>query len=160
MQVVWFKRDLRINDHRALSAAAECGEVLPIFVVEPDLWREADMPGRQWAFVEECLHELRQDLKTAGQSLIVRIGDVVEVLAGVHKSMTISALWSHEETGNAWTYSRDKRVAAWCRTAGVVWHEIQNHGVQRRLTQTKQPPANPGRFICRSPGKRSAQIGF
>ena len=28
------------------------------------------------------------------------------------------ALWSHEETGNGWTYRRDRRVAAWCRDSG------------------------------------------
>ncbi|MEM9552353.1 MAG: deoxyribodipyrimidine photo-lyase, partial [Pseudomonadota bacterium] len=43
MNIVWFKRDLRVDDHRALSQAARAGEVLPLFIVEPALWREADM---------------------------------------------------------------------------------------------------------------------
>ena len=39
MQVVWFKRDLRLADHRPLAEAARRGPVLPLFVVEPDFWR-------------------------------------------------------------------------------------------------------------------------
>lgn len=31
MQVVWFKRDLRINDNLALSLASEKGDALPLY---------------------------------------------------------------------------------------------------------------------------------
>ena len=43
------------------------------------------------------------------------------------------ALWSHEETGNGWTYARDRRVAAWARANGVIWREAPQGGVIRRL---------------------------
>ena len=42
-------------------------------------------------------------------------------------------LWSHEETGNAWTFARDRRVAAWARSQGLEWREIQPAGVIRVL---------------------------
>ena len=133
MQVVWFKRDLRIQDHRALVRAAAHGPVLPLYVAEPELWREPDASGRQWAFVTDCLRAVREDLAALGQPLIVRTGNVVDVLTEFRRLHGISALWSHEETGNGWTFARDREVAAWCRAHGIPWHEIQNHGVQRRL---------------------------
>ncbi len=40
---------------------------------------------------------------------------------------------SHEETGNLWTYGRDRRVADWARGAGVEWTELPQSGVIRRL---------------------------
>ncbi|MFT6913163.1 MAG: deoxyribodipyrimidine photo-lyase [Paracoccaceae bacterium] len=133
MQVVWFKRDLRVQDNRALVRAAACGATLPLFVVEPGLWQQADMSARHWAFLSETLVALREALADCGQPLIIRTGDVVDILEGITTCHPISALWSHEETGNDWTYLRDQRVAAWCRSRGIVWHELQNHGVQRRL---------------------------
>ncbi len=133
LHVVWFKRDLRSHDHRALSMAAARGDVLPLYVVEPELWAEPDMSGRQWAFVEETLTELRTDLAHLGQPLIVRVGDVCGVLADLRKAGLLDTLWSHEETGNDWTFRRDLKVAAWCKVHGIAWHEVQNHGVQRRL---------------------------
>ena len=37
LQIVWFKRDLRIVDHRPLIEAAACGPLLPLFVVDDDV---------------------------------------------------------------------------------------------------------------------------
>ena len=37
-QLVWFKRDLRVQDHRPLAIAAERGPVIPLYVIEPELW--------------------------------------------------------------------------------------------------------------------------
>jgi deoxyribodipyrimidine photo-lyase len=134
LQIVWFKRDLRIADHRPLVEAARCGPVLPLYIVEPDLWREPDAAARHWSFISECLSELDGALGRLGQPLIVRTGQVVDVLEGIRQSHGIAALWSHEETGNGWTYVRDKAVGAWTRANGVSWHEIPQFGVQRRLS--------------------------
>ena len=133
LHVVWFKRDLRGTDHRPLARAAEAGRVLPLYMAEPDLWAEPDMAARHWAFVTESLTELRKDLARLGQPLVVRRGDAVTILEALAREHGMAALWSHEETGNAWSYARDRAVAAWCRAHGVPWHEIPQHGVIRRL---------------------------
>jgi deoxyribodipyrimidine photo-lyase len=133
INVTWFKRDLRVFDNQALSKASLRAPVLPIYVIEPDLWRQPDMSGRQWGFVTESLSELREELGQLGQPLVLRQGDVVRVLDEIRREFEFLELWSHEETGNDWTFQRDRRVAAWCRDNGVVWHEVQNHGVVRRL---------------------------
>ncbi|MFM8375730.1 MAG: deoxyribodipyrimidine photo-lyase [Phenylobacterium sp.] len=133
LQVVWFKRDLRVADHRPLALAAQAGPVLPLYIVEPGLWAEADASGRQWAFARECLEELTADLARLGQPLRVEVGEAVEVLGRIHDRFGIAALWSHEETGNGWTYARDRAVAAWARRAGVSWREERQTGVIRRL---------------------------
>ena len=134
MQLVWFKRDLRAQDHAALARAAERGPVLPLYVVEPDLWSEPDMAARQWACVAESLKELQADLARAGQPLVIRMGEIIDVLDELCDRQGVTALWSHEETGNAWTYARDRRVKAWCQARALPWHEVPNHGVIRRLS--------------------------
>jgi deoxyribodipyrimidine photo-lyase len=68
-----------------------------------------------------------------GQPLVVRCGDVVNILDRARQHLGIDALWSHEETGNGWTYQRDKRVAAWAKQHGIPWTEIPQFGVTRRL---------------------------
>jgi len=82
LQIVWFKRDLRIVDHQPLEAAAERGLVLPLYVVEPELWQQPDASERQWMFCRESLLELRQALADRGQPLVVRAGDVVQCWNG------------------------------------------------------------------------------
>jgi len=133
VQVVWFKRDLRIVDHAPLLEASRRGPVLPLYVVEPELWQQQDASARQWAFCREALAELRQDLAALGMPLVVRRGEVVTLLARAHRQFGIAHLWSHEETGNGWTYARDRRVAAWARSQGIPWSERPQFGVVRPL---------------------------
>jgi deoxyribodipyrimidine photo-lyase len=133
LNIVWFKRDLRIADHAPLAMAAAAGPVLPLYIVEPEFWAQPDASARQWDFAAESLGELQAALAALGQPLCVMMGDVVSILKTIHETHGIAALWSHEETGNAWTYARDLRVAAWAKAAGVPWYEPRQFGVVRRL---------------------------
>ena len=133
LQLVWFKRDLRWADHQPLIQALERGPVLPLYIVEPEYWRQPDASGRQWAFCREALIDLREGLAALGQPLVVRCGDAVEVLERARRQLGVEAVWSHEETGNDWTYARDRRVAAWAEEQGIPWREIPQFGVTRRM---------------------------
>ena len=42
LQLVWFKRDLRLEDHRPLVEALAIGDVLPLYIVEPEFWLQLD----------------------------------------------------------------------------------------------------------------------
>ncbi len=37
MAIVWFKHDLRVDDHPGLAAAAEYEQVLPLFIFDPQI---------------------------------------------------------------------------------------------------------------------------
>ncbi len=133
LNIVWFKRDLRIADHRPLFEAAQLGPVLPLYIVEPELWAQPDASARQWAFAAESLRELQKALADLGQPLCIMVGEAVSILQHIHKHHGIARLWSHEETGNGWTFARDLAVAAWAKSEGVPWHEPRQFGVIRRL---------------------------
>jgi deoxyribodipyrimidine photo-lyase len=134
-RIVWFKRDLRLHDHAPLAAAARAGPVLCLYVVEPGLWTQPDASARQWGFVRECLRELRRALADRGAKLHVVVGDVVSVLDRLHAQRPFRALHAHQETGNAWTFERDRAVARWCRAHGVAWREWAQNGVVRGLRE-------------------------
>jgi deoxyribodipyrimidine photo-lyase len=133
VNVVWFKRDLRITDHRPLVEASAAGPVLALYVVEPDYWHQPDTSSRQWAFIAESLQTLQQDLQSIGLTLRLHIGNVIDALEDIHAISGIGKLWSHVETGNAWTYERDKKVGAFCRHHNIPWTEYNQFSVFRRL---------------------------
>ncbi|MFK7943224.1 MAG: deoxyribodipyrimidine photo-lyase/cryptochrome family protein [Paracoccaceae bacterium] len=133
LNVVWFKRDLRASDHLPLTMAAVEGMVIPLYVIEPDYWAQATSSARQWRFVARALAALRAQLAVLGAPLVVRVGNVTDVLEELRQTSQEMALWSHEETGDAWTYARDLAVDAWAREHKVPWHEFPNAGVVRRL---------------------------
>ena len=133
IEVVWFKRDLRVEDHAPLAEASRRGPVLPLYVVEPSVLAGEDYDACHWTFVAASLRELRAELAARGQPLVVRVGEVVAVLRAIHAEYGIARLWSHEETGNGLTYRRDVEVGRWARAAGIEWRETPNGGVVRRL---------------------------
>ncbi|MCC5971470.1 MAG: deoxyribodipyrimidine photo-lyase [Pararhodobacter sp.] len=152
LSLLWFKRDLRVADHPALAVAAERGRVLPVYIVEPELWAQPDASARQWDFVAECLTDLRRDLAALGQPLLIRVGDAVEVLARLQGLSGFSCIISHEETGNGWTYARDRRVGAWARGQGVEWLELPQTGVVRRLPGRDGWAARRNAFMAQPSG--------
>ena len=91
IQVVWFKRDLRTVDHRPLAEAAIAGPVLPLYVVEPQYWALPDTSKRQWLVQEAAVQELSRRLSYLGAPLIVRVGQVVDVL-GEYRSVVVDEL--------------------------------------------------------------------
>ena len=131
MEIVWFKRDLRITDHAALTEAAKRGPVLPLYIIEPELWAQPDQSRRHYAFLAECLNELDEALQALGQGLIIRVGDAEAVLQALKHETGFTRLWSHQETGNGWSYARDTKLAQWCKTQNVSWHQARQHGVRR-----------------------------
>jgi deoxyribodipyrimidine photo-lyase len=131
--ICWFKRDLRVTDHAALQFAAQRGRVLPLYIVEPDLWRQNDMSGRQYDFLRESLVDLRDDLAGIGLDLTLRVGVAVKILEDLRAGHSVKHLVSHEETGNRWTFARDRQVAAWAKGQSVEWTELPQCAVVRRL---------------------------
>ncbi|XP_045805418.1 cryptochrome-1-like isoform X3 [Trifolium pratense] len=68
--IVWFRRDLRIEDNPALAAAARDGSVLPVFIWCPK--EEGQFyPGRvsRW-WLKQSLAHLDQSLKSLGARLV------------------------------------------------------------------------------------------
>lgn len=73
--LVWFRNDLRLHDHPALSAAIESGTpVIPVYLHTP----EADAPWQpggatQW-WLHHALTDLQDQLAKLGSKLILRSG--------------------------------------------------------------------------------------
>lgn len=132
-QIVWFKRDLRLHDHRPLVEAAARGPVAPLYIVEPSLLHAPDADPAHWTFIAASLEELRAGLAALGQPLIVRVGEATAVLEALANQLTIGGLWAHEETGNGLTYARDKAVRRWARRRGIPFTEYPQNGVVRGL---------------------------
>jgi deoxyribodipyrimidine photo-lyase len=133
MNVVWLKRDLRVEDHAPLAMAAARGDVLVVYVVEDELLACPETDPSHVRFAAQSLEALRDALAQRGAELLVLRGALPHAFAELHAKRRFTALFSHEETGNLVTYDRDKRVLAWCRQEGIPWTEVPQTGVVRRL---------------------------
>ena len=80
MQVVWFKKDLRVADHRPLFEAAKSGPCLCVYIYEPEILQSPEFDSSHLGFINQSLQELRHSLHALGGRLILRVG---EATAGV-----------------------------------------------------------------------------
>jgi deoxyribodipyrimidine photo-lyase len=132
-ELVWFKRDLRWEDHAALTHASRKGTVRCIYIIEPDLWLQPDSALQHFEFVRESLQALDRHLRAQGGCIEIFTGELPDVLQQIWQDAPFANLYSHEETGNAFTYARDLKVASWCQSQAVTWHEFPQFGVVRGL---------------------------
>lgn len=117
--VLWLRRDLRLADHPALLAAASDGPVVPLFVVDPGLWRGA--PARRRARLVASLRALDTALQQRyAARLVVRHGSPEQVVTAVAAQARASAVHVTAET-TPYGRRRDARVRARLERAGVGW---------------------------------------
>lgn len=121
---MWFRRDLRVDDHPALSESAARGDVVALWVADPALLSAPHhrAPSRL-RFLRACLEALGAELTALGIPLVVREGPPDEVVAQVARDAGADMV---HVTGDATPYSRrrDAAVAAAVGRDGVGFTSI------------------------------------
>lgn len=133
MNVVWFKRDLRLSDHLPLLEASRNGEVLGVYIYEPEVIHQTDFDAIHLQFINESLAELREGFNALGGKLIIVKGSALRVFQRLSDEYEMTRLWSHREVGTDITFQRDIAVAKWAKENNIIWKEYSQNGVIRKL---------------------------
>ncbi len=109
----WIRRDLRLHDNPALSAALRHGAVVPVFVIDPaaDGSRFHRRADRRRAFLYGGLRALDASLRQRGARLIVRAGEPLPVLRQIAQEAGATAIFA-EEDFSPYARRRDAAVQA------------------------------------------------
>lgn len=79
--LLWFRKDLRLDDNHALQAAATSGRpVVPIYIREPEADGNGPLGAAQEWWLHHSLAALQKALGTLDSELILRQGDPLAVL--------------------------------------------------------------------------------
>jgi deoxyribodipyrimidine photo-lyase len=117
--LLWFRRDLRLADHPALTLALrEYERVVPVFVLDDALLHGRYASAPRAAFMLGCLRALDARLRERGSGLVIRHGPPARELAALARACRAEAvLWTSDVAPYA--RSRDVAVAHALRAAGV-----------------------------------------
>lgn len=130
----WIKRDFRLDDNAALHAALnECGQVIPVFFLESDIYFARDASAFHLHAQLAALTDLQNSLRILGAELLVIHSNLPLGFSLLKQHIHFTHIFSHEETGAAVTFARDIAVKKWCDTESVLWQEFPQSGVVRRL---------------------------
>ncbi|WAT18170.1 deoxyribodipyrimidine photo-lyase [Aurantiacibacter sp. MUD11] len=98
-QIVWLRRDLRLCDHEAFTAAAAAGPVVPVYILDDETPGERRLGGASRWWLHHALEELGKDLGRHRSRLVLRRGNAVEELCKLAEEVgarTVHAIRHYE----------------------------------------------------------------
>jgi deoxyribodipyrimidine photo-lyase len=138
INIVWFKRDLRLADHKPLQLAVEAGlPLLLLYCFEPLLMQYGDSDLRHWRFVYQSLQQLQQQLSTNKATLAIVYENATTAFKTIAAHYQVQHIFSHEETGNKPSFDRDKAIKIFCNQQQIKWIETPTNGIVRGLQNRK-----------------------
>jgi len=134
ISVYWFKRDLRLVDNPALSAALKSEHpTLMVYIHEPSVWQNDHYSQRHRHFINESLTDLDETLSEHGIAVLAVESEVIPFFEKLREHAKLTSVYSTEESGLAITYERDLKFHEYCNNHDISWSEYQNNGVVRGL---------------------------
>ena len=110
--IVWFRRDLRLDDNRALAAAlAAADQVAPLFVRDPAILDSGRVGRLRSERLEAALVALDRELRDRGGRLVVRAGRPAQVVLSIARETGARQVHVHRDH-TPYARRRDVAVAA------------------------------------------------
>jgi deoxyribodipyrimidine photo-lyase len=107
--IVWFKRDLRVEDNEALhNACFLAEEVIPVFIFIPSLLERFGRRKDRLGFIVSALRKLDEDLRELGGKLYVFCGEPDEVFPYIIKDISGSGCFHKQSPILSWRRIRKK----------------------------------------------------
>jgi deoxyribodipyrimidine photo-lyase len=138
INIVWFKRDLRLQDNEAIFNAIQSKTpVMLLYVFENSLQNDGHYSERHWDFIKQSIQDINQQLQPFNTKILSVSGEVISIINSIQEIYKIDSVFSHQETGIKITYERDKSFKRFCKNNLINWKENINNGVFRALENKK-----------------------
>ena len=144
--LMWFRRDLRVDDNAALCMALKaCRKLHCVFVFDREILDPLPRADRRVEFIRESLLDLDEGLRqlghTPGAGLIVRQGQASAEIVALAQALHVQAVFAARDY-EPQARARDARVLGALADAGIALHTCKDHVVfegREILTKTGTP---------------------
>ena len=132
MNIVWFRRNLRLEDNLPLFKAIEQGaDILPIFIFDVDILANFPSPyDRRVCFIANALYDMHTKLLAHGGKMHIFYGKPQEIIANIVNKMgdCVSGIYIDEDFEPE-NIQRDKKVAQIAKTHAFCDHLLLKPGM-------------------------------
>lgn len=130
--LVWFRRDLRLDDHAALyHALCSARRVYCAFVLDREILDALPRADRRVRFILQALQTLENQLRAHGSALIVRHGLARDEIPQLASELGVQAVFAnHDDEPQA--LARDAAVQRALQARGQRWYSYKDHVVFER----------------------------
>ena len=151
--LVWFREDLRIDDHPALAAAAQSGPVCAVYILETGEHLGRPLGGALKWWLHHSLKSLQANLARNGIGLILQKGDSRQLIPALARSLgTRSVHWNRRYY--AWSRPVDALIKAELTALGI---DVGSHKAQVLSEPWEVKTGAGGNFKVFTPFFRAAK---
>ncbi|OHX65335.1 cryptochrome/deoxyribodipyrimidine photo-lyase family protein [Flammeovirga pacifica] len=134
LNIVWIKRDLRTQDHKALFEAEKSDlPYIIIYLIEPSITSYKDTSQRHLQFVYHSILKMNDCLSIYNRKVEILYAEAYEAFSYFTEQYDINTVFSYQESGIDITYTRDKKIKKLFHERNIEWKEYQRDGVIRGI---------------------------
>lgn len=126
LSVFWFRRDLRLNDNRALQHALNSGiPILPLFIFDEEITDELSADDARVSFIYKTLIEINKDLQEQGGSLLCLKGKPEVIWNELLSEYDISEVFVNRDY-EPYAIARDLAIEKYLNARGVAFRQFKD----------------------------------
>ncbi|MCW3789083.1 cryptochrome/photolyase family protein [Plebeiibacterium sediminum] len=127
VNVVWLRRDIRLEDNKAIEMASKDGNpILLVYIFDDGLVKNKSIYDPGLNFVYQQLKKLNETLGKQGSSVLITAGNPVTVFKGILQKFNVKAIFANKEY-EPYTISRDRKVDELCTNNHVRFELFKDH---------------------------------
>jgi len=138
VNIVWFRRDLRLSDNAALYHSLRAGQpVLPVFIFDKQILDQLeDKQDKRVAFIHGAISEMQTELVNMGASMQVFYGKPLEVFENLVKQYTIGSVFTNHDY-EPYAKERDAAVATFLAKNSIGFTTYKDQVIFEKEEVTK-----------------------
>lgn len=138
VNIIWFRRDLRLKDNAALYHALKSGvPVLPIFIFDTTILDQLqDRADKRVAFIHAAIGEMQTELVAMGSTLQVFHGKPLDIFAQLVQLYTIQTVFTNHDY-EPYAKERDEAIATLLSSSGVNFNTFKDQVIFEKDEVTK-----------------------
>lgn len=127
VNIMWFRRDLRLSDNAALYHALKSGKpVAPIFIFDRNILDKLeDKADRRVEFIHVALNDMQQQLALMGSSMHVFYGFPHEVWPNILRSYKVEKVFTNHDY-EPYALERDDDIRQLLSNEGISLHTYKD----------------------------------
>ncbi|MEM9924002.1 MAG: FAD-binding domain-containing protein [Cyanobacteria bacterium P01_D01_bin.50] len=135
MNIIWFRRDLRLSDNESvIKASANNAIVLPCFIIDPWFYQWQDLGKARVRFLFESLENLDRNLQKIGSKLYLFEGYAVDIIQQITRELIEKLyqpkLYFNRDVQVEYGIERDKLIVDFYQQQNRPYHIGLNNFIQ------------------------------
>ena len=119
IQIFWHRRDLRIEDNAALSAASQSGfSVLPVFIFDTNILNNLPSNDARVSFLYETIHRLKLEYQKLGSDLLVFYSSPLQSFQELVSRYNVHHVYINKDY-EPYALQRDNEIVSFLKANGI-----------------------------------------